>query len=410
MVMAHDRTGRPAAACNSLHKPVRRAGRFTAQRSTAPHGLAAPEGPALRDGTGGPALDRPAGSPDHAAIGWSADSMGKGRILHEPDSDGVRPTVLLAARVLAAMGRQATLLLAGGVFAGLLLQDLAAALRPLLIPSIGVLLMLSVLRLDWRRVLAYARRPLVTALATVWQLVVSPILVWAVAAGIGLSPALVAALVLNAAASPVMSVPAFARLLGLDVELTVVMLAATTLLLPVTLAPMVFGLLSRETAIDPVAYAARAGLLLALPMAAAWAVRRLVGPARIESLDQPLQGLTVAVLLVFAIAVMDGVTARILAEGGTVLVYLAAAFALNLGFQASTALLFGRAGRRVAFSLGLVSGNRNMALAFAVAGAVEPDLLLYLAVAQVPIYVSPLLTGGLYRRLLRPVAGSAGRP
>lgn len=308
---------------------------------------------------------------------------------------------MLAGRVLAAAGRHATLLLAVGVFAGLLLQDLARALWPLFLPSIGLLLFLSVLRLDWQRVVAHARRPMVTGLATLWQLVVSPVLVWSIANAIGLPPSLVAALVLNAAASPLMSVPAFARLLGLDVELAVVALAITTLLLPVTLAPVVLALLSRETAIDPVDYAARVAFLLVLPLAAAWVVRRLAGAERIDSLDERLQGMTVVVLLVFAIAVMGGVTARILAEPRTVLLYLSAAFALNLGFQLVTPMLFQRAGRRIALSLGMVSGYRNMALVFAVTGAIEPDLLLYLAVAQVPIYVAPLLTQRIYRLLLR---------
>ncbi len=111
---------------------------------------------------------------------------------------------MLAGHFLAAIGRRATkLLLAVGVFAGLLLQDIAAALKPLFLPSIGVLLFLSVLRLDWRRVVAYARRPVATGLATVWQLAVSPVLVWGIATGIGLPPSLVAGLVLSAAGSPI---------------------------------------------------------------------------------------------------------------------------------------------------------------------------------------------------------------
>lgn len=307
---------------------------------------------------------------------------------------------MLVGHFLAAIGRRATLLLAVGVFAGLLLQDLAAALKPLFLPSIGVLLFLSVLRLDWRRVVTYARRPLATGLAAVWQLAVSPVLVWGIATGIGLPPSLVAGLVLSAAGSPLMSMPAIARLLGLDVELTVVVLAVTTLLLPLTLAPVVAGLLGRGMTIDAGGYAIRVMVFLVLPLSAAWAVRRMAGTQRIESLDDRLQGLTVIVLLIFAIAVMDGVTARILSDGRTVLLYLAAAFALNLGFQLLTPLLFHRMGRRPALSLGLVSGNRNMGLVFAVTGATEPDLLLFLAVAQVPIYVLPLLTQRAYRRLL----------
>lgn len=317
---------------------------------------------------------------------------------------------MLALRAFAAIGRHATLLLAVGVFSGLLLQGLAAALKPLLLPSIGLLLFLSVLRLDWNRVFAYARRPAAAGLATIWQLVASPLLVWGLATAIGLPPALVAALVLNAAASPVFSSTAFARLLGLDVELTVVVLTVTTLLLPLTLAPLALGLLSRETDIGAADYAMRVGLFLVLPLAAAWAARRLIGEARIDAQDAALQGLVVIVLLIFAIAVMDGVTPRILSEGGTVLLYLAGAFALNLGFQALTPLLFRSIGLGPALSLGLVAGNRNMALVFAVTGATEPDLLLYLAVAQIPIYLSPLLTRPVYGRLLaRDGAGNVKR-
>ena len=273
---------------------------------------------------------------------------------------------MLAGHFLAAIGRRATLLLAIGVFAGLLLQDIAAALKPLFLPSIGVLLFLSVLRLDWRRVVTYARRPVASGLAAIWLLAVSPVLVWGIATGIGLPPSLVAGLVLSAAGSPLMSMPAIARLLGLDVELTVVVLALTTLLLPLTLAPVIAGLLGRGLTIDAGGYAVRVMVFLVLPLSAAWAVRRLAGTRRIETLDDRLQGLTVIVLLIFAIAVMDGVTARILSDGRTVLLYLAAAFALNLGFQAVTPVLFGRMGRGASLSLGLISGNRNMGLVFAV--------------------------------------------
>ena len=83
-------------------------------------------------------------------------------------------------------------------------------------------------------------------------------------------------MVLNAAASPVMSSTAFARLLGFDVELTVVVLAVTTLLLPVTLAPIALGLLSRETAIDPTGYAVRVGLFLAKWLLLAFALESLM--------------------------------------------------------------------------------------------------------------------------------------
>lgn len=301
--------------------------------------------------------------------------------------------------MLGFLGRHATACLAGGVFLGLALQGLAATLKPLLMPSIAALLFLSVLRLDWRLMADYARRPLLVALASGWQLVASPLLVWGLAGLAGLPPALATALVLNAAASPVNSSPAFARLLGLNAELVVVVLTVTTILLPLTLAPVALWLLRQGTAIDPVEYAQRTALYLALPLAAAFGFRRLAGDGRIAARDAELQGLIVVVLLVFAVAVMDGVTARIAGEWPLMVVFLIAATAHNLGFQLATALAFRPLGRRSAISLGLAAGYRNMALVVAVTGGVAPDLLLYLAVAQVPIYMLPFLTRPLIRRL-----------
>lgn len=301
--------------------------------------------------------------------------------------------------MLGFLGRHATAFLAGGVFLGLALQGLAAILKPLLMPSIAALLFLSVLRLDWALIAGYARRPLVAALASLWQLVASPLLVWGLAGLIGLPPVLATALILNAAASPVMSSPAFARLLGLNAELVVVVLAATTIVLPLTLAPVALWLLRQGTVIDPADYAARTALYLVLPLAAAAAFRALAGSDRIAARDAGIQGLIVIVLLVFAVAVMDGVTARLAGEWRLVLLFLAAATAHNLGFQLATVWIFRPAGRRSAMSLGLAAGYRNMALVVAVTGGTAPDLLLYLAIAQVPIYVLPFLTRPLIRRI-----------
>jgi BASS family bile acid:Na+ symporter len=108
------------------------------------------------------------------------------------------------------------------------------------------------------------------------------------------------------------------------------------------------------------------------------------------------------VILVFAaLAMMDGVTARLLAEPMTVALFLAAAVVFNVGFQALGALVYWRRGRRAALSMGLALGNRNMALMLVLAGGLlGPDLALYVAMAQIPVYLLPLVAKPLYGRLL----------
>ena len=63
--------------------------------------------------------------------------------------------------------------------------------------------------------------------------------------------------------------------------------------------------------------------------------------------------------------------------------------------------VFARAGRTVAFSAALLSGNRNMGLMLAVtAGTAGETFSLYVGIAQIPMYFAPLLLTPLVRRSL----------
>lgn len=307
----------------------------------------------------------------------------------------------MPSRALPALARIATPALAIGIFAGLLAPPLASMLQPLLLPSIIAMLTLALVRLDWRATAAQARRPGIVGLAVGWQLLLSPILAYAIGAAVGLPAGLLVALTLNAAASPIMSSAAFAQLLDLDAPLSIVVVVVGTLLLPLTIPPLAYWLIDLEMTVSPSAFAARVGWFIALPFAAAIIVRRLASEATLARHDEAIAGATVVALLIFAIAVMDGMTARLLADPGIVLLFLAVAILANIGLQAAALGLFWMAGRRMAASIALMSGNRNMALIFALAGALGgEDLLLYLAVAQVPIYVLPALAKPVYRALI----------
>lgn len=303
---------------------------------------------------------------------------------------------------LGWLGRKATPALAVGVFGGVLLPDLAAFLRPVLLPSIALLLVLALLRLDWRLMGAYARRPGVAGLAVGWQLLASPVLVWVLATAAGLPAGLTFAMVLGATASPIMSAPAIAHILGMDGALVVVVVVATTLLFPLTLLPMALLLLDMHLTVSLSEVAWRAGLFILMPFAVAWAIRRGVSDAAIAARGDILNGVMVVVLLAFAIALMDGIGPMILADPHKVALYLAAAYGLNIGLQVVTTALFWPLGRKRALSVGLMAGNRNLALVLAVGGGLTgADFLLLLAVGQFPIFTLPMLLTPVYRRLLR---------
>jgi BASS family bile acid:Na+ symporter len=58
--------------------------------------------------------------------------------------------------------------------------------------------------------------------------------------------------------------------------------------------------------------------------------------------------------------------------------------------------------RRSALTAGYCSGGRNNGLLMAVLpAAANPDIFLFIAAVQVPIYVIPTLLQPIYRRLLR---------
>ena len=138
-------------------------------------------------------------------------------------------------RLLGFLTRHAPKILAIGVFAGLAFPQLASLSRPLLTPTVWFLLVLTALRIDWAEIVVHARRPVVVGGVLVWLLIAAPALMALSVFSTGVPPGLAAALVLMAAAPPIMSSPALALMIGLDASLSLVVMVAATLLTPLVL-------------------------------------------------------------------------------------------------------------------------------------------------------------------------------
>ena len=86
-----------------------------------------------------------------------------------------------------------------------------------------------------------------------------------------------------------------------------------------------------------------------------------------------------------------------------VALWLFVAFIANPALQLITILFFWSFGRRLAFTAGLMAGNCNMGLMLAALPVdADFDVILYFAIAQIPMYVLPAMTKPIYRRLLAP--------
>jgi BASS family bile acid:Na+ symporter len=307
----------------------------------------------------------------------------------------------LLHRAFNYMGQHATLFMAGGVLLGLFVPPLASFFRPMLIPGLLIPLVIALVRMDWEALAVYARRPALVASITAGLLLACPVLMWLALKVFSLPPALVQALTLMAASSPIVSCAAISMILGLDAALAVVVIVLTTALIPFSLPTVALWLLGMQIDIDLPTFMLRLFLIVGGAFAAALTVRRLVPRQKLEANARMFDGASVASLVMFALAIMDGVTAVALARPGYVVLVTVSAFCANVLLQIVGTLASLRMGMRSALTVGLMTGNCNMGLVMvALADKADFDVIVFFAMAQIPMYMLPALLRPIYRRLL----------
>lgn len=304
---------------------------------------------------------------------------------------------------LAWMGKHATTLLAAGVFVGLALPDLATLARPLLIPTIIVMLVFSMLRLQPTAIAAAARNPGRVLPVVGFVLLLSPAIGQAGVALLNLEhwfgTGVAVAVVVWTASPPLVSVTALATILGLDGALALMVMTLGGLLMPLTLPPLVLGLIGLDLQIGVGELMLRLTGILVLAGAVAATLRWAAGESRIQRHAEAIDGAFVLIMLLFAVAVMDGVAAAAVADPTRIAGMVALVFAVSLILQAIAFVVFLAWGRRMATTVALIAGNRNMAIVLGAApAAFHPDAFLYLAILQFPIYLLPALLRPVYRK------------
>jgi BASS family bile acid:Na+ symporter len=311
-------------------------------------------------------------------------------------------TIRLTFRFLAASAQRGSALLGFGVFGGLLIPPLAHALHGMVSPVVVGLMTLVLLRIDIPAAVAHLRRPWRLGLIVAFQILVCPVLAWAAVAPFGLDAGIASGVVIFATGCAATSGAAFARMVGLDPELTLLATLATTALVPLTAPPLAYALMGVDLAISLGAFMARLGLAVGLPLALSLLIRRLAGRSRLEPLGPAIDGAVVWLVVLYGFGVMRGLAERIEADPLWVVQATLAAFAADFGLNAATTLALAPLGWRAAASAGLMSGNRNMALYLAVLpAAADPRIGLFFALCQFPLFLSPFL--------LRPVYAFAAR-
>jgi predicted Na+-dependent transporter len=303
---------------------------------------------------------------------------------------------------LAWLGRQGTKAIMLWVVLGIALPSVGSVMKAYVTHAIFLLLCLAFMGMDVSIFKGYLRRPGLVLLGVFWSALIMPLLVGFGAIALGLStqwPDFFMALTLQAVASPLMSGPALAALMGLDATLVLVTLIMSTALIPFTAPLLAHFFLGSTLSFSSVAMGLKLLALLLGAAIVAFALRRAIGLATIVQHKTSLSGASILVLFVFLSAMLQSVSEHLWAEPMATLKLTLWGLLIFLVLLISSTLLFLPAGRKRALSMGFAVSQRNMGLMLAATGGQVPELVwLYFGLAQLPIYLSPACLPMLTRR------------
>lgn len=305
--------------------------------------------------------------------------------------------------LLQRLGRHAAPAYAISIFLGLALPQLAAAMRPAIPITIFVFIMLAFARMNLPGIKAVLTAPKRLLIVLAVSCLLPPLvgylflqLPWFRA----LDPGIQLAIAIMASAPPLMAAPVYAALLGFENSLALASLVLGMATTPL-LAPIFTSLLAgAEVPISPLALAERLFWFVGTGMVGGLILRRVAGTPRLQAVKLELDGLGVLMFFLFAIAAMDGVLDATLQNPLLMLTMLGlSCFFCALNFTLAF-VLFRPFAFNDRFSAAIGIGLRNMGIVVAPLLAVVPKTtFLYFALAQIPIYVAPVVLKALKARL-----------
>jgi len=300
--------------------------------------------------------------------------------------------------LLAFPARYGRAVLVAGLVAGIGLPGLALAMKPWIAELVAGLLFVAALRVGPRQAfgaLSDVRASLCAALAYQVALPVAFILAFTL---LGWHGALATGLVLMAAAAPISGSPNLTVLTGNDPAPALRLMVLGTAILPLTVVPVFWLAPALGDAGAVVGSAARLLVIIGGAAGAAFLIRGFLVKTPSPATTAAFDGLSALAMAIVVIGLMSAVGPAIRERPGDLAWALGAAFAGNFGLQIAAATILKRtAPARVVASLGIIAGNRNIALFLtALPTAVTDPLLLFIGCYQVPMYLTPILLRWLY--------------
>ncbi len=292
---------------------------------------------------------------------------------------------------LSALGGKGPVLLVVSLCVGVLIHPLAHFGYSLLPLSAFLLTLGSFLAAGLAPAESKIGIPLI-GVVLAWVGVALPMAAAGLLSFVPLDPSLRAGVLLSLLVPPVGSAAAIAAMLGLQSRLALLVSIALTLLAPISI-PGFAALLGLGIAFDMGALAIR--LLAIIGVAAVVAYlslrfRQVLTPVLPD--QRAATGVAVIGLIIVGLATSQGIQTQWHSNPARFEEMLAAAIAANFGLCALGALVFARLGLQTAGTIGLVSGNRNVTLAWAAASFGLPPLAEgYVAACVIPVLALPLI-------------------
>jgi ACR3 family arsenite transporter len=294
-------------------------------------------------------------------------------------------------RSLVWLGTQGPALLVASLIAGFVLPPLGEA-GVAALPVSAFLLTLGSFITAGLAPSERANGPVTLVLVLLWLGVVVPLLGATVLAITDLAPGMKAGVFLSLCAPPVGSAAAIAAMLGLQPRLALAASLILTLIAPLSMPGLVY-ILAHDVPIDTARFAPR---LIAIVGGAAIVARLALRRRQLlrPVLPDPRAGAGIAVigLVVVGLAAAHAAQVNWQVDSTRFGQIVLAAIAVNVLACSLGALVFTRLGLAASATVGLVSGNRNVTLAWAAGGFTLPALAQeYLAACVIPVLALPLV-------------------
>ncbi len=290
-------------------------------------------------------------------------------------------------------------LLIAGLITALVFPGLTVALKPFIPHMMMAMLFFAAFRVGLKAAIGAAAEFRFSLLVILVFQIAVPVFLFFVFRLAGWQGVLPAAIVLMAAGAPISGAPNLSVLCGASPAPALRLLVIGTGLLPLTVIPVFWLLPELGSGADVLVPAGKLLFVIGISAALGFGCRRLFFSDAAVHVIRSADGASAIMMMSIVIGLMTAVGPAITHQPSAFAANLTAAFVANFGLQIAGFYLLGseRFGKmRVALSI--VAGNRNIALFLtALPVAVTDPMLLFIGCYQIPMYLTPMLLGRLYR-------------